>query len=176
MLSVSPAEGTQFLSLRCSWSISWRELGSSGQSLALPQDWRVAKNTLLSLGMSVHRDRLKGVESEAVRLEQSKKEQPWCVLNIWHEPQHSPNRILASETEQGLEHLSAVSLSADIICCYVTFVQRFEPSNWILTSCQLQRVISGQSNCHKQIHILKLFSSYINFFSNQSIKPVPVQT
>ena len=70
---------------------------------------------------------------------------------------------------------SAVSLSMYIICCYVTFVQCFEPSNWILTSCQPQRIISGQSNCHKQIHILKLFSSYINFFSSQSIKPVPAQ-
>ena len=45
----------------------------SGQALAFPRDWRVAKNTLLSLGTSVHRDRLNGVEPEAVRLEQSEK-------------------------------------------------------------------------------------------------------
>ena len=32
-------------------------------------------------------------------------------------------------------------------------------SNWILMSCQLHRVTSGQSNSgHKQMHISKLFS------------------
>ena len=47
-------------------------------------------------------------------------------------------------------------------------------SHWILMSCQLYRVTSGQSNRHKHIHISKLFSC-INLFSSQSTKPVAMQ-
>ena len=50
-------------------------------------------------------------------------------------------------------------------------------NNWILMSCQLYRVTSGQSNSgHKQIRISKLFSHNYICLSSQSTKPVTSQT
>ena len=49
-------------------------------------------------------------------------------------------------------------------------------SNPILMSCQSHWDTSGQSNSGlKQMHIWKLLS-YVNIFSSQSIKPIPMQT
>lgn len=71
----------------------------------------------------------------------------------------SPQNKYSNTATTGRENLSQYSA---LHCAHEhsTKTDSYLVSNWILISCQLHRVTSGQWNSgHKQIHISKLFSS-----------------